>query len=135
MASCYNGNSGALAIGATNVAELTSWSITTSGDTIECTSMAGSAGSAWKTFKAGNKSFEVSGECIWADDATTGSVDSLLTLGATVTFTAYPLDGGTVSFSGSGIVSALEYTVDMDDVMRATFTLQGTGALAIDDTV
>lgn len=127
---CYNGKNGALSVDGTNVAQLTSWSISESVDTTECTYM----GANWKEFHAGIPSWEGSAEAIFADDATTGYVNGVA-IGTTVALIAYPAEGVGVSFTGNAVVTSVETSSSMDDVVRVSLALQGTGELVKDFTV
>ena len=64
---CYAGKDGALSIGGTNVAMLTSWNVTQSAETLECAYM----GVDWKDYKAGLRSWEGSADANFTDDAAT----------------------------------------------------------------
>ena len=67
MSNCYAGKDGALSVDGTNIASLTSWSITQSAETLECASM----GSTWKEHKSGLLSWEGSAEANFMDDTAT----------------------------------------------------------------
>ena len=124
---CYNGKNGALAVGATNIAQLTNWTITENVDTVECSFM----GASWKEYKAGVREFEGSAEAIY--DGNDQGLATPLATGATVALTAYPESGDTDhSLSGNAIVTSIEYTADLDDVVRMSVSFTGTGALTVD---
>lgn len=131
MATCYNGKLGALAVDGTNVARITSWNISESADTVECTAM----GDSWKTHVTGISMWEGSCEAIFVDDAE-GNSAAGLTVGAEVTITAYPDNTVTgVNYAGSAIITSIETSTAMDDVARVTVNFTGTGALTKDITV
>lgn len=127
MSSCYNGKNGALSVDGTNVAQLTSWTITENVDTVECTHM----GANWKDYVAGIREWEGSFEAVY-DGADQGLTSALAT-GSTVAIIAYPESGDTDhSFGGSAIITSIEHTAEMDDVVRVTGSFTGTGALTVD---
>lgn len=132
MSSCYHGKNGALSLGGTNIAMLTSWNLSQSVDTVECTSMQDTA----KTYKAGIPSFEGSAEAVWTDDDNQLNVGSI-TIGTEYAAVFYVDDNATsaaeLKYSGQVIVTGLEVSASMDDVVRATVNFQGTGALTVDD--
>lgn len=129
--SCIHGKEGALSLGGTNIAMLTEWTLNETADTVECTAM----GDASRKYKAGIKGFEGSAECIWANDDTTGYVGQF-TVGTEYAGVFYVTDSATavedLKYTGQVIVTGIEITATMDDVVRASVTFQGTGDLTID---
>ena len=127
MSTCYNGKNGALSVNGTNVAQLTSWTITENVDTVECTHM----GATWKDYVPGIREWEGSFEAIY-DGADQGLASALAT-GSTVAIVAYPADGDSLhKFSGNAIVTSIEHSADMEDVIRVSGSFTGTGALTVD---
>ena len=132
MASSYHGKGGALTLGGTAVAQITDWSVSQSVDVADTTTM----GDADRSFLAGIKSFEGSADVVWAaEDAESQLVAGEIVVGTTYAAIFYP--GGTtgqVSYSGSVICTGVEVTATVDDVVTASISFQGTGALTVDDT-
>lgn len=131
MSNCYSGKDGALAVGGTNVAMLTSWSVSQSAETLECTSM---GGNGWKDYKDGLKSWEGSAEANFANStAEVDNANALVTVGSTVVLTFYPDAADTgVSFAGSAIVTSVENGASLGDIQAVSLSFTGTGALVTD---
>jgi len=133
----YAGQAGALhfntAVGqstGTNVTEVTSWSISSEANVLETSAM----GDTFRTFSTGLKTWEGSADIIWTDSADSGSVDTLFQVGDTGTIFCYPLASDTdMVIKGDVVVTSIEYTQDLEDVMRASVSLQGTGTLTVDN--
>ena len=126
MSNCFNGRAGALSVDGTNVGQLTSWSITQSADAIECTFM----GQNWKEHQAGIASWEGSAEALFSGEADSVNSLSSVTPGTVVTIVAYPTDGSAANkFEGSAVVTSIENSASIDDMITATFSFTGTGAL------
>jgi hypothetical protein len=126
-------------LSATVIGNLRNFSIETSQDSIETTSM---EDSGHRTFKAGLSSFTFSGDVFFdytdavqlkmeqltsKDDTTTGN-------DAVATFEAYPsgTTSGNAKYSGSCIITSFSVTSSVDGVVEASFSAQGTGPLAVD---
>ena len=124
---CFNGKSGALAVGTENIAQLTSWTITENVDTVECTYM----GANWKTYMAGIREWEGSFEAIY-DGADQGLTTALAT-GQEVTINAYFESADTDhKLSGTVIITSIEHTAELEDVIRVSGSFTGTGAMTSD---
>ena len=124
---CYNGKNGALAIGSVNIAQLTSWTISESVDTVECTYM----GQDWKNYHAGIREWEGSFEAIY--DGNDQGQDAELATGASITINAYPdKDDVNHKFNGTAIITSIEHSAELEDVVRVTGSFTGTGALNVD---
>lgn len=132
MATCYHGKNGALSLGGTNIAMLTSWTLTENADTVECTAM----GDTSRKYMVGIKGFEGSAECVWTDETATQSI-SEITVGTTYNAIFFVDDNATATadmgYKGDVIVTSIEVAAAMDDVVRATVNFQGTGDLSRDD--
>ena len=122
----HTGSEGTIKSGANAIAEIRSYNISETGDTIEDSSMGDSA----RTYKAGLKTFTASVECFWDETDTTGQ--GSFDVGSTVTLNVYPegTTSGDVYYTGSAIVTAKNITASFDGMVEASFTLQGTGALS-----
>lgn len=120
------GNEGVVKIGTSTVAEVRSFSITTSADTVEDTVM----GDTWKSHVVTQKSWTAEVTCFWDETDTTGQ--GAMTAGASVTLNLYP-EGATSAdtyFSGTAIVTSVGTSQTHNGMVEATFSLQGTGALS-----
>ena len=129
------GTSGVLEIGGTAVAEITSFTLDTTMDTIETTAM----GDQSRIYVKGLNSFSVSGDFnLEAGDAnaqyteigqfegvSNGSGDP------TGTITLYPEGNSTdaIKISGSVVVTGFSVTGSFDGIVTGSFTAQGTGDL------
>jgi hypothetical protein len=119
---CISGKNGALSVdnGATNVAQLTAWTITQNAETIEASYM----GEDWKCIKPGAKSWEGSAEAIFDTGETYPGV------GAPVALIAYE-SGTTVTYSGSAIVTSIETSVGVEDMITVSLSFTGDGELTV----
>jgi hypothetical protein len=122
----HTGSEGTLKVGANTIGEIRSFSISESADTLEDTSM----GDAARTYKPSLTTFTGSVDVFW-DEADAGQM--AMTVGASVTFSAYP-EGATAGdkyYTGSAIVTGLTVNSSFDGMVEASITLQGTGALTL----
>ena len=122
----HTGSEGTVKSGANAIAEIRSYTISETGDTIEDSSM----GDSSRTYKAGLKTFTASVECFWDETDTTGQ--GSFDVGSTVTLNVYP-EGATTGdmyYTGSAIVTGKTINATFDGMVEASFTLQGTGALS-----
>lgn len=115
----------ALAGGTVNsVGEIRSFTIETSADTIESTTMGDTA----RTYLQGLSTGTVSIDAYWdEDDANMQLLDER----ASVDFEIYPT-GETVgqeNYSGSGIVTSKSISASFDGMVEASFTIQISGAV------
>ena len=130
MSNCYAGKDGALSIGGTNVAMLTSWNVTQSAETLECAYM----GVDWKDYKAGLRSWEGSADANFTDDTATQAMNEVV-VGSEVAVVFYPVDAGTMSFTGTAIVTSIDNNVALGDVQTVSLSLTGSGELTTDITL
>lgn len=122
----HKGSEGIVKVGSSNVvAEIRSYSIEESADTLEDTSMGDSA----KTYKASLTSFSGSLDVFW--DETDSSGQGALSIGSEVTLSIYPEGDttGDVYYSGSAIVTGVSRTGSYDGLVEASISVQGNGAL------
>jgi hypothetical protein len=122
----HTGSEGTLKVGANTIGEIRSFSISESADTLEDTSM----GDVARTYKSSLTTFTGSVDVFW-DEADAGQM--AMTVGASVTFSAYP-EGATAGdkyYTGSAIVTGLTVNSSFDGMVEASITLQGTGALTL----
>jgi predicted secreted protein len=121
----HKGSEGTVKIGANAVAEIRSYSIEESADTLETTTMGDSA----RTYVPSLSTFTGSVDVYWDETDTTGQ--GALSIGAEVTLNVYP-EGDTAAdiyYTGSAIVTGVTRTASFDGLVEASITLQGTGAL------
>jgi len=121
----HTGSEGTLKVGANTIGEIKSFSLTQSSDTVEDTSMGDTA----RTYKPSLTTFSGSVDVFW-DELDTGQL--ALTVGSTVTFSAYP-EGATAGdkyYTGTAIVTGFTVNAAFDGMVEASITLQGTGALS-----
>lgn len=110
------------------IAEIRSFSIEESVDTIENSTM----GDSSRTYAVGLKTFSGTIDCFFDETDTTGQ--GAFTSGAEVTVTFYPegADTGDTYLSGSAIITGVSINSSFDGMVERSFTIQGTGALTID---
>ena len=121
----HKGSEGVVKVGANTVAEVRSYTITESADTLEDTSMGDSA----RTYKSSLTTFTGSIDALWDETDTTGQ--GALTIGSEVTFAVYPEGdtSGDTYYSGTAIVTEVSRTGSFDGLVEASVSVQGTGAL------
>ena len=122
----HKGSEGLVKVGANTVAEVRSYSIDETADTIESTSM----GDAAKTFESSLTSFSGSVECFW-DETDTAQV--AMSIGSTITLNLYPegSDSGDTYYSGSAVITGKTVSGAHDGLVEASISFQGSGALTI----
>lgn len=126
----HTGSEGTVHVGANAIAEIRSYSIETTADTTEDSTM----GDSWRTHKTTLKSWSGSVDVFWDETDTNGQV--ALVVGSEVTANFYPEgnSSGDAYFTGTAIVTGRTISASFDGMIEATITLQGTGALS-DSTV
>lgn len=132
--SCYAGKDGALSVDGTNVAMLTSWTVTQNAEVLECAYM----GANWKENKAGLKSWEGSAEANFTDTAAAGSDQAAnqIAVGSPVTLYFYPeATDADFGFTGTAIVTSIENGAALGEVQTVSLSFTGSGALATDVTI
>ena len=122
----HAGSEGTVKSGANDIAEIRSFSLEESADTIEDTTM----GDTSRTYLTGLKTFSGSVDVFWDETDTNGQVS--FAVGSSVTLAVYPEGdtSGDTYYSGTAIVTGRTITSSFDGMVEAFFTLQGTGALA-----
>ena len=123
----HKGSEGLVKVGANTVAEVKSYSIDETADTIESTSM----GDAAKTFVSSLTSFSGSVECHYDEADTNGQV--AMSIGSTITLNLFPEgdSGGDTYYSGSAIITGKTVSGTHDGLVEASISFQGSGALTI----
>jgi len=124
--SIHKGNEGTVHVGTDAVAEIRSYSVEETADTLETTSM----GDAARTHLASLTSFSGSIDVYWDE---TDTAQTALTVGTSVTIKFYP--EGTASsakyYSGTAIVTGVSRSASFDGLVEASISVQGTGALTL----
>lgn len=118
------GRDGVIKVGGNTVAEVRSFSIEETGDTVENTTMTATN----RTFLSTLNSFTGSADVYWDETDTTGQ--GALTVGSTVTIAFYP-EGeaqGDTYYSGDAIVTGVSRSASFDGMVEASITLQGSDA-------
>jgi len=121
----HTGSEGTVKVGANAVAEIRSFSLEESGETIETTSM----GDASRTFVAGLKTFTGTIECFWDETDSTGQ--GALTVGSEITINVYPEGdtSGDTYYTGTAIVTGVSKAGSFDGMVEQSISVQGDGAL------
>ncbi len=119
------GVNGTVQVGSNTVAELKSFSIEQTGNTINNSNLNSTA----ESFVAGKTSWSASIEVQFDETDTTGQ--GAITVGSTITVNFGP-EGSTVGdyqLSGSAVVTGDSMSVGEDAIVTKSFSLQGSGAL------
>ena len=121
----HKGSEGLVKVGSATVAEVKSYSLEESADTIETTKM----GDAARSYLPSLTSFSGSVDCFWDETDTAGQV--ALTPGASVTLVFYPEGeaSGDTYYSGTALVTGKTITGSFDGMVEASISVQGTGAI------
>ena len=122
----HHGKEGVVTVGGTAVGELTSFTLETTGDVVEDTSLS----DATKSFVTGRTSFSGSLEMHFDESSTE---QETLIAGASISFVLLPEGNtaGDASYTGTGIVTGMSINNAMDAIVSRTVTFQGTGALTV----
>tara|TARA_R110000787_G_scaffold39633_1_gene99086 strand:- start:2446 stop:2832 length:387 start_codon:yes stop_codon:yes gene_type:complete len=120
----HTGSEGTIKIGSDTLGELRSFSLESTAETIEDTSMGDSA----RTYKVGLTAFTGTASVFFDEtDTAQGNVDS----GASITLNVYP-EGDTTGdtyYSGSAIVTGRTINSSFDGMVEMELSFQGSGAL------
>ena len=121
----HKGSEGTVKVGSNAVAEIRSYSLEESADTLEDTSMGDSA----RTYKSSLTSFSGSVDVFWDETDTSGQ--GALTIGSEVTLNVYPVGdaSGDTHYTGSAIVTGVSRSASFDGLIEASVSLQGNGSL------
>ncbi len=121
----HTGSEGTVKVGSDAIAEIRSYSLEETADTLEDTSMGDSA----RTYKSSLKTFTGTVDVFWDETDTAGQ--GALTNGAEVTLAVYPEGdaSGDTYYSGSAIVTGVSRTASFDGMVEASISVQGTGDL------
>ncbi len=121
----HTGSEGTVKVGANAIAEIRSYSIEQTADTVEDTTM----GDTFRTHKTTLKAWSGTVDVFWDETDTNGQV--ALTVGSEVTANFYP-EGSTTGdtyLTGTAIVTGKTVSASFDGMVESTITLQGTGTL------
>jgi len=117
----HTGSEGTLKVGANTIAEIRSYSLEETADTVEDTSM----GDSYRSFKTTLKGWSGSVDVFWDETDTLGQGG--LVVGAQVTISVFP-EGASAGVSEKYYTGTATVT-GFDGMVESTITLQGTGAL------
>lgn len=121
----HAGSEGTVKVGANAVAEIRSYSIEQTADTLEDTTMGDTA----RTYLPSLTTFTGTLDVLWDETDTSGQ--GALTIGASVTLNLYPEGAvsGDTYLSGTAIVTGRTITASYDGLVEMSISVQGTGAL------
>jgi len=119
------GRDGVVKVGANDVAEVRSFSINQTADTVEDTTMGDTARTRLVTLT----SFDGSLDVFWDETDTNGQV--ALGVGSNVTLALYPEgdSAGDTYYSGTANVTGVSISTSVDGMVEASITVEGSGAL------
>lgn len=121
----HAGSEGTVKVGSNAIAEIRSYSIEESADTLEDTTMGDTA----RTYKPSLTTYTGSVDVLW--DETDSSGQGALTIGAEVTLNLYPEGdtSGDTYYTGSAIVTGRTINGTYDGLVEMSISVQGNGAL------
>ena len=120
------GNGGTVKVGSDSIAEIRSFSVDETMDTIEDSAM----GDSYRTFKTSLRSWNGSVDVFFDDNDTTGQ--GALAVGSEVAL-SFQVEGdesGDHLLSGNALVTGRTINSSFDGMVEASLTLQGTGELS-----
>ena len=122
----HTGSSGIVKVGTNTVAEVRSFTLDTTAELLEDTTLTDTS----KSFKVGKKGATVSVECFWDETDTNGQI--ALAEGSSVAMDLFPegTDSSDYYFSGTWLVTATSVSVPTDGIIEATFSATLTGNLS-----
>ena len=123
----HTGSSGTVKVGTNAIAELKSWTLDQSQDTVETTKL----GDTVKTYSATQSSSSGTMDCFWDETDSNGQV--ALAIGTTATLNLYPegATSGDTFYSGSAIITSVGVSQSHDGIVERSFGFQITGAVTI----
>jgi len=121
----HTGSEGTVKVGSNAVAEIRSFSLEETADTLDDTTMGDTA----RTYKSSLTTFTGSLDVYWDETDTSGQ--GALTIGASVTLNVYPEGdtSGDTYYSGTAIVTGVTRSASFDGLVEASISVQGSGAL------
>ena len=121
----FSGSDGVILVGTNQVAEVRSYSIDETMDTLEDTAM----GDTSRTYKTSLKSFSGSADVFFDDTDTSGQGGLTVGTSATLNIQMEGNTSGDHKMSGTVLVTGRTITASFDGLVEASITFQGTGAL------
>ena len=123
----HTGSAGTVKVGSNAIAELKSWTLDQSQDTVETTKL----GDTVKTYSATQSSSSGTMDCFWDETDSNGQV--ALAIGTTATLNLYPegATSGDTFYSGSAIITSVGVSQSHDGIVERSFGFQITGAITI----
>ena len=121
----HTGSSGLVKVGTNTVAEVRSFTLDTTAELLEDTTLTDTS----KSFQVGKKGATASIECFWDETDTNGQI--AIAEGSQVTLYLYPegADSGDYYFGGTWLVTANSVSTPTDGMIEGTFSATLTGAL------
>jgi hypothetical protein len=121
----HTGSSGLVKVGTNTIAEVRSFTLDTTAELLEDTTLTDTS----KTFQVGKKGATASVECFWDETDTNGQI--AIAEGSQVALNLYPegADSGDYYFSGTWLITANSTSTPTDGMIEATFSATLTGAL------
>tara|TARA_R100001443_G_scaffold69782_2_gene78255 strand:- start:1203 stop:1592 length:390 start_codon:yes stop_codon:yes gene_type:complete len=121
----FHGNNGVVKVSSNTVAEVRSFSVTQTVDTVDATAM----GDSFRSFKTGHQSWNATVECLWDDTDSNGQ--EALAVGESVTLYLYPEGAGSGAdqMHGTAIVTEVGTSVAQEDLVTRSISVTGSGGL------
>jgi len=121
----HTGTSGLVKVGTDTIAEVRSFTLNTTSELLEDTTLTDTS----KTYQVGKKGATVSVECFWDETDTNGQI--AIAEGNSVALNLYPegADSADYYFSGTYLINGNSISVPTDGIIEATFDATLTGAL------
>lgn len=121
----HKGSEGTVHVGTNAIAEIKSYALEESADTIEDTTM----GDAARTYTPSLTTFSGSIDVFWDETDTNGQV--ALAIGSSVTLKWYPegVASGDTYYTGTALVTGKNISASFDGMVEASISVQGTGAI------
>ena len=121
----HTGTSGLVKVGTDTIAEVRSFTLNTTSELLEDTTLTDTS----KTYQVGKKGATVSVECFWDETDTSGQI--AIAEGNSVVLNLYPegADSGDYYFSGTYLINGNSISTPTDGIIEATFDATLTGAL------
>ena len=121
----HTGSSGIVKVGTNTIAEVRSFTLDTTAELLEDTTLTDTS----KTFQVGKKGATASVECFWDETDSNGQI--AIAEGSSVALNLYPegADSGDYYYSGTWLITANSTSTPTDGMIEATFSATLTGAL------
>ena len=121
----HTGSEGTVKVGANAIAEIRSYTLEESADTLEDTTMGDTA----RTYKPSLTTYTGSIDVLWDETNTTGQ--GALTINSEITLNIYPEGSvtGDTYMTGAAIVTGRSITASYDGMVEMSISVQGNGAL------